>query len=49
MYQEDGLEKSVQGRLNTASLTMNISVDEMIKLLVKAGYEVRQNRLGLGG
>jgi hypothetical protein len=27
---------------------MNISVDEMIKLLAKAGYEVRPNGLGSG-
>jgi transposase len=49
MYQEDGLEKSVQGRRNIAFSTMKISVDEMIKLLAEAGYEVRPNRLGLGG
>jgi hypothetical protein len=49
MYQEDGLEKSIQGRRNIIPSTTNISVDEMIKLLIKAGYEVKPNGIGLGG
>ena len=48
MYQEDELKKSVHGKQDTASSTMNISIDEMIKLLAKAGYEVRPNRSGSG-
>jgi transposase len=48
IYQEDGRGMSVHRRENTAFSTANISVDEMIKLLAKAGYEVRPNRLGLG-
>jgi hypothetical protein len=48
MYQENGLEKSIRGRRNIVPLT-NISVDEMIKLLVKAGYEVKPKGIGLGG
>jgi transposase len=48
MYREEELKKNILSSNCQTSSKINISVDEMIKLLAKAGYEVRPNRSGLG-
>jgi hypothetical protein len=45
---EEGLKKNIPSSSGQTSSKIDISVDEMIKLLAKAGYEVIPNRSGLG-
>ena len=48
MYQEDGVKKSRQSKINWPITTDTMSVQTMIKIIARAGYEVRKIDRGGG-
>jgi transposase len=49
MYQEDDVKKIKSADIVFPSLTTKMSFEEMIRVLAKAGYEIRKTNLGAGG
>jgi transposase len=48
MYQEDGVKKSRQSKINWPTTTDTMSMQTMIKIIARAGYEVRKIDRGGG-
>jgi hypothetical protein len=49
MYQEDKVTKTKSIDIDPSSLPTKIGFEEMIRVLVKAGYEIRKTISGTGG
>ena len=49
MYQENDVIKTKSVDIDTSSLSTKIGFEEMIRILAKAGYEIRKTTLGTGG
>jgi len=49
MYQDEGVNKAKSINLDSSSKQTEISYEEMIRSLVRAGYEVRKRSSGTGG
>jgi transposase len=48
MYQEDRVKKSRQSKINWPTTTDTMSMQTMIKIIARAGYEVRKIDRGGG-
>ena len=48
MYHEGGIDKKIKIDIEKASSSTEIDLEEMIKYIVKAGYEVRKGPSGGG-
>ena len=48
MYHEGGINKKIKIDIEKASSSTEIDLEEMIKYIVKAGYEVRKGPCGGG-
>src|SRR5512137_2798720 len=49
MYREDDVIKTKSVVIDTSSLSSKLDFEEMIRVLAKAGYEIRKTNLGTGG
>ena len=49
MYQEDDVTKIKSFDINPSSLPTKMGLDEMIRVLAKAGFEIRKTTSGTGG
>jgi transposase len=49
MYQEDEITKTKSIDIDFSSLSKKLGFEEMIRVLVKAGYEIRKTNSGTGG
>jgi transposase len=49
MYQEDEVTKTKSIDIDLSSLSTKLGFEEMIRVLVKAGYEIRKTNSGTGG
>ena len=49
MYQDEGVNKAKSINLDSSSKQTEINFEEMIRSLVRAGYEVRKRSSGTGG
>jgi hypothetical protein len=48
IYKEDGINKKIKIDVGRASSPRDMDLDEMIKYIVRAGYEVRKGTSGGG-
>jgi hypothetical protein len=48
MYREDGVIKTKSVVIDTSSSSSKLDFEEMIRVLAKAGYEIRKTNLGTG-
>jgi hypothetical protein len=49
MYREDEITKTKSIDIDLSSLSTKLGFEEMIRVLVKAGYEIRKTNSGTGG
>ena len=49
MYREDDVIKTKSVVIDTSSLSSKLDFEEMIRVLAKAGYEIRKTNLSTGG
>jgi hypothetical protein len=49
MYREDEVTKTKSIDINLSSLPTKMGFEEMIRVLAKAGYEIRKANSGTGG
>jgi hypothetical protein len=49
MYREDDVIKTKSVVIDNSSLSSKLDFEEMIRVLAKAGYEIRKTNLGTGG
>ena len=49
MYREDDVIKTKSVVIDTSSLSSKLDFEEMIRVLAKAGYEIRKRDSGIGG